>query len=381
MAEPEDASMVGSRTRQGILGGAGLVALALLGLVLAVDRLPQAPMALAPVAPPPEVAEDADAADQSAEVARDGAAIAVDLVRVDAEGSAIVAGRAAPGVEVELQLDGAPVATGTADAGGNFVGLFAVPLDDTPRVLSLATPDSTDAPARAADETFIIQPRSPAGLPADAARQDTGDPEGAGERADADVGQLSASERDAVASAPVTPTVLRREAAGLSIVQSGTSAPDALHRLSIDTITYGDSGEVSLGGRSRASGAVQIYIDNRPVDAVTAAPDGQWRAALPPLDSRVYTLRVDTLGPDGSVLARAETPFRPEEPSALARLSRDAEGNEVALVTVQPGFTLWRIADENYGDGFKFVRVFEANADKIRDPDLIYPGQIFTVPE
>lgn len=50
-------------------------------------------------------------------------------------------------------------------------------------------------------------------------------------------------------------------------------------------------------------------------------------------------------------------------------------------ITVQPGFTLWGIAQERYGDGVLFVQVFEANADKIRDPNLIYPGQVFTVPE
>lgn len=49
-------------------------------------------------------------------------------------------------------------------------------------------------------------------------------------------------------------------------------------------------------------------------------------------------------------------------------------------VTVQPGFTLWRIARENFGEGIMYVQVFEANRDKIRDPDLIYPGQVFTIP-
>ena len=48
---------------------------------------------------------------------------------------------------------------------------------------------------------------------------------------------------------------------------------------------------------------------------------------------------------------------------------------------MQPGFSLWRIARENYGDGFLYVKVFEANKDQIRDPDLIYPGQIFTLPD
>ncbi len=50
-------------------------------------------------------------------------------------------------------------------------------------------------------------------------------------------------------------------------------------------------------------------------------------------------------------------------------------------VTVQPGFTLWGIAQEKYGDGVLYVQLFEANEDKIKDPDLIYPGQIFSVPE
>jgi LysM repeat protein len=53
----------------------------------------------------------------------------------------------------------------------------------------------------------------------------------------------------------------------------------------------------------------------------------------------------------------------------------------VRVVTVQPGNTLWAIARDSYGDGVLYVRVFEANKTLIRDPDLIYPGQIFTVPE
>jgi nucleoid-associated protein YgaU len=47
---------------------------------------------------------------------------------------------------------------------------------------------------------------------------------------------------------------------------------------------------------------------------------------------------------------------------------------------VQPGFTLWGIARESYGEGVMYVRVYEANKTQIRDPDLIYPGQVFTVP-
>ena len=49
--------------------------------------------------------------------------------------------------------------------------------------------------------------------------------------------------------------------------------------------------------------------------------------------------------------------------------------------TIQPGNTLWAIAEERYGDGFLYVAVFEANRDRIRNPNLIYPGQVFRIPD
>jgi nucleoid-associated protein YgaU len=49
-------------------------------------------------------------------------------------------------------------------------------------------------------------------------------------------------------------------------------------------------------------------------------------------------------------------------------------------ITVQPGFTLWGIAQKELGDGVLYVQVFEANREKIKNPDLIYPGQVFSMP-
>ncbi|MDA1238416.1 MAG: LysM peptidoglycan-binding domain-containing protein, partial [Proteobacteria bacterium] len=42
--------------------------------------------------------------------------------------------------------------------------------------------------------------------------------------------------------------------------------------------------------------------------------------------------------------------------------------------------TLWAIAREKYGSGFQYVRVYNANRDLIKNPDLIYPGQVLTIP-
>lgn len=49
-------------------------------------------------------------------------------------------------------------------------------------------------------------------------------------------------------------------------------------------------------------------------------------------------------------------------------------------IVVQPGNSLWRIAMKSYGDGFRYTTIYQANREQIRDPDLIYPGQIFALP-
>uniref|UniRef100_UPI0039B8B640 LysM peptidoglycan-binding domain-containing protein n=2 Tax=Albidovulum sp. TaxID=1872424 RepID=UPI0039B8B640 len=76
----------------------------------------------------------------------------------------------------------------------------------------------------------------------------------------------------------------------------------------------------------------------------------------------------------------APEPAAPSGPASGAAPEAATPAARAVIVTVQPGFSLWRIARENYGEGLLYVKVFEANRDQIRDPDLIYPGQIFTVP-
>jgi len=49
--------------------------------------------------------------------------------------------------------------------------------------------------------------------------------------------------------------------------------------------------------------------------------------------------------------------------------------------TVKSGDSLSKIAKSVYGDANKWHRIYDANKDKIKNPDLIYPGQEFTIPE
>ena len=111
---------------------------------------------------------------------------------------------------------------------------------------------------------------------------------------------------------------------------------------------------------------------------------GDWRIDLPQIETGIYTLRVDEVDDAGDVVSRLETPFKREEASEVAAVLAEETGEdgfEIAVRTVQPGSTLWAIAEETLGNGIFYVQVYEANADLIRDPDLIYPGQVFDLPD
>ncbi|MGL5436615.1 MAG: LysM peptidoglycan-binding domain-containing protein, partial [Lachnospiraceae bacterium] len=49
--------------------------------------------------------------------------------------------------------------------------------------------------------------------------------------------------------------------------------------------------------------------------------------------------------------------------------------------TVVSGDTLWGIAKKYYGNGAMYTKIYEANSGLIKNPNLIYPGQVFTIPE
>ncbi len=182
---------------------------------------------------------------------------------------------------------------------------------------------------------------------------------------------------------PAQVAVLRADADGVTLVQPVAQKPQG--KVVLDTISYSDRGEVQLAGRAGAASGVLVYLDNAPAAQFTAQENGSWGGRLEAVEPGVYTLRLDEVDAAGKVLSRLETPFKREAPEVLQPpVSEGATGEAAPLVravTVQEGDTLWAISQQRYGSGFLFVRVFEANQDAIRDPDLIYPGQVFALPE
>lgn len=335
---------------------------------------------------------------------QDGAPMppAFDMFRATPDGAVTVAGQAAPGATVEVLLDGQPVASAVAGAGGAFALVFDAPPADAPRAMTLRTTDA-DGGTVESEQTLVMRPTGTAGAEtagaesADAAEVALADPTLAAQQNPPGAGQAPMPDAQAAAlgDAPgaggvaAPPPVLLADATGARLLDPGSTASPQ-DPMRIDTIAYDSGAEVAVSGRGGVpGGAVRAYIDNREVGSAAAGEDGQWRLVLRDVAPGTYTLRVDALDPGGKVTRRAETPFLRETPQALldaqapapADAPSGAPGARAEILTVQPGNTLWAIARETYGDGLLYVRVFEANRDQIRDPDLIYPGQVFALPE
>ena len=407
-----------------------------------------------------------------------------DVVRIEDDGSALIAGQAQGRGHVVLSVDGVELPEARADLTGNgqFVIFAFLPAtadqqslklhlyaqDGSGPVVSVQTIFVAPAPveeAVAASES--VAPESEA--PAETETTDETETE-------TDIEVETAPTQTASTEAPedaAPATVILADEDGVRVLQDGT--PSAANpAVTIDTISYSSNGDVILGGRGQAGNFVRIYLDNQSIATSKISANGYWSLELSDIEPGIYTLRVDELNATGDVVSRAETPFKreaaeelaelmapetePEEPSVevpsqnvaeaqsaqadapssdapetaaetvadtgsdtapdtsvtqvevtvqaeVAELNpqdeQSSDGETVAteaqpadtasvlrtpsqtfrVRTVQPGSTLWAIAKESYGAGIEYFKVFEANKERIRDPDLIYPGQVFEIPD
>ena len=254
----------------------------------------------------------------------------------------------------------------TGGAGASRVG--AGRRDETAPRPGAARPPASSAPAAVepADRAASASPTERSAGPAPAAP-----PAGPAQGAAAGTQESPAA----------TATVIAVGEKGVEVLQAGDRQRPSTR---IAAITYDPEGEVVIAGIAPERARVRLKADARPIKEVLPEEGGRWQARLPELPPGTYDLSVEAVDESGRVVARDTTPFRKESPERVAEAKAAAAAQKsppLVTVTVQPGNTLWGISRRHYGGGRFYVWIYDANADKIRDPDLIYPGQVFVIPD
>lgn len=277
-----------------------------------------------------------------------------DVVRIDRDGNAVIAGRASPGSEVTVQAGEDVVGTATADDRGAWVLVPETRLESGSQTLSLRARGEEGETARSDEVVVMVIPRR--------------DGTGAG----------SASGEDAAEPRRVVAVATPREAFGASrVLQGPTASPgvpsDGAVRLS--TVDYDERGRSVLAGVAPPESEVRVEIDGRAVGSTVSDETGRWELT-PATDVAVgrHVLSVRSVDDAGRTVASTALPF----------IRADVAGAGLQpgglLFTVQPGNSLWRIARATYGQGTLYTVIYSANTEQIEDPDLIYPGQVFALP-
>lgn len=279
-----------------------------------------------------------------------------DVVRVEKDGAIVVAGRGQPERTVMLQSNGKTLETAKVDVIGQFV-MLPKPLEPGSHTLTLAMKNEKGDFVISKQTVTVDVPQSPKGQTL-VARTEPGKP------------------TEVLSSQGVFQPI----------------APDGKRQnVTIGVVEAAENGTLFVSGNAAPGSSVRIYLNDTYLGTANVAADGKWSIKIEKgVSPGQYKVRVDDVEPaSGKVLSRSEVTF-----DYAAKMAESAAGTSqqsgqqpsvvvpaIGTATVKRGDNLWRISQQTYGEGLRYTVIHDANKDQIRDPDLIFPGQIFVLPK
>ena len=273
------------------------------------------------------------------------ASLSFDVVRVSEDGNLVVAGRAPPKQLVEIYNNAERFGEVDADDRGEFVWLPNDQLQPGVHEMHLEATLDDGRRIKSGDTVMVLVP-----------------------------------ELETDKNLKKTPLVIIvPEATETEMPLKVTQKPEPNTKegevppaLLLDQVDYDEKGNLILKGKVRPVAQIFAYIDNKLVGVHEGNEQGEWTIRPnQPIAVGKRILRLDRIE-NNIVTDRLEQPITRMAPTEL---SKDEQ------IIVQPGNSLWRIARRVYGDGLRYTIIYEANKNQIRDPDLIYPGQVFALPD
>lgn len=301
-----------------------------------------------PAVPPAATSE----ADQPAAQALE--APSFDLVRVGADGRAVMVGRGPARATIDILLNGEVIAETRADGRGEWVALPDLVLPEGNATVGARA--ERDGDVAESQDVIALSISAPAPIEPGA-----GDPP------------------DDLAEGETVAVLMPRDGVGLGrLLQSprGLTSPSGLQ---FNRIAYDEQGALILSGRGLPDGRVRLLVDGERFGEQALDALGDWRFALGErISPGEHDIVIEHYDSDGQLLDELDTPISRAAPRDF--LASESEAPAGDLIVVQPGNNLWQIARRLYGAGERYLYLYDANSTRIDNPNAIYPGQILTVP-
>ena len=282
-----------------------------------------------------------------------------DILRVEKDGSVLIAGKVPSEGDVEIIENGQVIAKGRSESNGDFVIVLDQPLSAGDHELYIqAKPD--DGEIVVSKEAGIISI-----------------PSGEGEvlAMVSEPGEATRIlQKPEVESTPEPEIVAE--------VKVATLTPVSVQAVDVET------GAVFIAGTGNPGSRASIYLDGVYEGSVVIAQNGSFLFEMDQgLQAGIHDLRVDMQGSDGGeVLSRASIVIEHELEQLLTAKAEVVDEKKPTIQTgrsviIRRGDSLWKVSRRMLGEGKKYTLIFSANDDQISDPHLIFPGQVFNVPD
>lgn len=157
-----------------------------------------------------------------------------------------------------------------------------------------------------------------------------------------------------------------------------------------------DAGAKLFGGKTTAEEAAEVAADKaeehaEAVAAEKARAEASIAETISDLDLHVENLYVSLEGDTAIISGKAHDQATKEKVVLVVgnthgiamvddRMDVEHKEPEAQFHTVAKGDTLGKIAKQYYGNAMKYPVIFEANKPMLKDPNLIYPGQVLRIP-
>ena len=321
----------------------------------------------------PDARKDSDTSLQQPDVTP-AAPLTIDLARVKPDGAAVFAGTAAANAKIRIFEGDILLGETVANANGEWVIVLEKSLAAGQHLISVAM-ERSDGTTEMADRSLaveIYQDTETKPLVALLPETATEVPVLIQSPDDVDKTKSAATASEATASGTIVADAA--EAAPAKPQAKSQIAASQIAALAPSAIVWRDASRILISGTSRGGVRVTVNDAKGQFGEALVLADGAWQVAGSlDMDIAVNQLRFALFDDANQIIARYDLPVKARD------LAKGQDGSP--LVVVNKGDMLWRIAYHQLGEGVKYVDIVRRNQQDIADPDLIYPKQIFAVPQ
>ena len=280
---------------------------------------------------------------------QNGETIKLEVIRVRPDGSLVIAGKGIPNSKIEIISGSKVIATTTSDKVGEFVAVPEEQLTRGEYLLSFRQIDKV-GDVIIANETVAINVT--------------------GGKNDIPIVAIVDSQGKSGARVIQAPGMIDKVSSNED--NKNITLNNRKPYIAILAMTYDTKiGQLTLSGLAHSGVQVNAGFSGKETSSTKISND-EWSLSIPgELISGKQKIFAVLLGKNGEILSKNSI-------NITGKAIQNANGK--TFVIVQKGDALWNIAFQRLGLGNRYIDIVKLNKDKINNPDLIYPKQLFVIP-